>query len=155
MSKLSPAALILLFLIVTFGTGAVTWLFYGDLPPVPSSQPILLWVVAVICAIAGWWIRKILAGNHGVGLARGQVHPVSIARWLVVAQAVAVTGTVCGGLYTGICLFVVTQAHRLAAAAAEAPLTIAAALGGIAMAAAGVYLERGCATPPPTDATPA
>lgn len=155
MSRINPLALFFIFVIVFFGSATVTWLTFGNMQAVPGSLALLLWLVAAVCAVAGWWLRKVIQGQHGVGLARGQVHPMSIARWVVIAQAVAYSGIVCAGIYSGIVLYLVVEYARLSAASAELPITAIAALGGLAMTGAGWYLERGCLTPPPTDASPA
>ncbi|WBT08411.1 DUF3180 domain-containing protein [Corynebacterium sp. SCR221107] len=128
--------------------------YFGLLSAVPVSVAITLWVMAVLCLILGIRIKSRIEENK-IGLDRSQLNPLSAAMFLVIGKASAWTGAIFGGVYTGMGIYVLMQYKQLAAAADEAPVVIAAALGGIAMSVGGAFLERNCSVPPPTDGEPA
>src|SRR5690625_5605749 len=79
------------------------------------------------------------------------MNPMTIARFMVVGKASAWTGTIVGAAYLGIALYVVPMAGQIAAAQDDITGVVSSVLGGVAMAIAGLILERHCEVPPPTD----
>ena len=69
----------------------------------------------------------------------------------MIGKASAWTGAIIGGAYVGIGSYIVPRAGDLIAAGDDLPGVLASAFGGIALAVAGVYLERHCETPPPAE----
>lgn len=128
--------------------------FYGLLGPVPVTVAITLWAMAVLCVILAYRVKDRIDENR-IGMDRSQLNPLSAALFMVIGKASGWTGSIFGGVYLGMAAYVVSQIRQLSAAAEEAPVVIAAALGGMAMSAAGVWLERNCSVPPPTDGEPA
>lgn len=125
---------------------------YGRMFAIPATVSLSLWGMAVVCAVLALKVRAAKKDEaHGIGLDRSQLNPLTVANFLLVGKASAWTGTIVGAAYAGMCIYVVPRAGELVAAAADAPGTIASALGGAAMAVAGVVLERHCEVPPPTD----
>lgn len=154
MKNTSIASLVMTGIFVACVAAILTWGFYGEMPPTSLSASITLWLMAVLCLFLAWRIREKKA-RGAIGMDRSQLSPLQAAQYLVVAKASAWTGAAVGGAYVGMACYVVPRVTQLAAAAEDTPGVIASALGGIALCAAGIYLERHCETPPPTDAEPA
>lgn len=124
--------------------------FYGSLPPTSMGASVMLWILVLVCGVLAVRIRASKEENR-IGMDRSQLSPLAAAQYMVVAKASAWTGALVGGAYVGMALYVLPRAGDLVAAHDDAPGIILAALGGIALSAAGVFLERQCQTPPPTD----
>lgn len=135
--------------------GLIGWVtalgFYGDFPPIKPIASVLLWLFAVVCAVAGYVIRRRVAEGE-VGMDTSQLNPVTVAQWLALGQAVAWIGAILAGVYVGVGVYVLPQAAELVAAEQDVPGIIAGSLGAAAAAVAGVWLERGCEAPPPNAA---
>lgn len=139
---------------VALAAAILTWGFYGSLPSIPLMVAVTLWGLAVVC----WYLARKLRlqlDDGRLGQDRSQLNPMTAAQFLILGKASAWTGAIVGGAYVGMATYIVPNAAVLAAAAADLPGVIGAATGGIALAAAGVYLERNCHVPPPTDGAPA
>ncbi|WKD61962.1 hypothetical protein CCICO_09815 [Corynebacterium ciconiae DSM 44920] len=132
----------------------LTWGRYGSLVTVSATASVTLWVMALVCVIWGRRVRENLDHNN-IGMDRSQLNPTTAALWLVVAKASAWTGAIVGGWYVGMATFVLPKASSLAAAQNDLPGVVISAAAGVALAAAGIYLERGCTLPPPPDGEPA
>ncbi|QGU05555.1 DUF3180 domain-containing protein [Corynebacterium comes] len=131
----------------------LTWRFYGSMMTVPVTVSIFLWVMAAVCVYFAWKVRDQMAGGR-IGQDRSQLNPLTAAMFLVIGKASAWTGAIVGGVYLGIGSFIVPQIGELAAAGDDLPGVAASAVGGIALSAAGVYLERHCEAPPPAEGEP-
>ncbi|KQB86192.1 DUF3180 domain-containing protein [Corynebacterium lowii] len=125
-----------------------TWRFYGVLGAIPVTVSVTLWVMAVVCLYLALKVRSRRKDGR-IGMDRSQLNPVMVAQFLVVGKASAWTGSLVGGAYVGMGIYILPQAGRLVAAANDVPGVVASALGGIALAAAGVFLERNCEVSPP------
>lgn len=146
MKRTSVGALAGTYLFLLAATAILTWRFYGLLPPVPAAGALTVWLLVVV---VGTLI--VIRRRGDVGLDRTQLDPITVARMMVVGKASAWTGAVLGGIYSGVAGYVLAQAGNLVAAQNETPAVVAAALGSIALAVAGVVLERHCEAPPPLD----
>lgn len=132
----------------------LTWGFYGSFPSVPLMVAATLFGLAIVCGLLGRKVKDQLDSDH-IGQDRSQLNPMTVAQFLILGKASAWTGAIIGGAYVGMASYVIPNAGVLAAAANDLPGVIGAALGGIVLAAAGIYLERNCHVPPPTDGAPA
>lgn len=150
MQRTSIGALVALFAFLTAAMAMVTWRFYGSFPPLPAAGAATIWVLALVCVVCIFIVRRNLAEGW-IGLDRSQLDPITVARMMVVGKASAWTGTILGGLYAGIGVYVVPRVNELIAAEAETPIVLTGLLGSIVLAGAGVVLERNCETPPPPD----
>lgn len=128
----------------------LTWRFYGSMMTIPVTVSVTLWVMAAVCVFLALRVRD-RRENGGIGQDRSQLSPVTAAQYLVIGKASAWTGAIIGGAYVGMASYIVPRAGDLIAAADDLPGVLASALGGIALAVAGVFLERHCETPPPAD----
>ncbi|WIM86360.1 DUF3180 domain-containing protein [Candidatus Mycobacterium wuenschmannii] len=119
--------------------------------------PITVWtglsLLAVAAAEAGWGrhVRaKIAAGE--IGDAPGWIHPLSVARSLVVAQASAWVGALALGWWVGVLVYLLPRRAWLRVAAQDTTGTAVAALSALALVAAGLWLQHCCRSPgDPTD----
>lgn len=134
-------------------TAILTWRFYGSMTTIPVTVSVTLWAMTAICVFLAWRVRD-RKDDHGIGQDRSQLSPLTVAQYLVIGKASAWTGSIIGGVYTGMASYILPRADELIAAADDLPGVLASALGGIALAVAGVYLERHCETPPPAEGEP-
>ncbi|AKK09742.1 DUF3180 domain-containing protein [Corynebacterium testudinoris] len=128
----------------------LTWGFYGSMTAIPVTVSITLWALAALCLFLGWKVRSRLDEGR-IGQDRSQLNPVTAAQFLVLAKASAWTGAILGGGYLGMASYILPRVDQLVAASEDLPGVLASALGGLALSAAGLYLERHCETPPPSD----
>ena len=138
--------------VALFGAAAALILvrrFYGLLESLSMVVPMSLWIVAAACGMLAWMVRKRRADGQ-VGLDRSQLNPMMVANLMLMGKASAWTGALCGGAYAGALAFVVTKLSVLAAAGQDFPALLSGALGGAALAVAGVVLERACEVSPPS-----
>ncbi|MEK0372647.1 DUF3180 domain-containing protein [Corynebacterium mastitidis] len=148
MKQTSLKALILTGAFVAALAAIATWRFYGVLAPIPVTVSVTLWVLAVVCLYLAAKVRARRKEGR-IGLDRSQLNPVLVAQFMVLGKASAWTGALLGGAYAGMALYVAPRIGRLAAAGDDLPGVAASALGGLALAAAGVFLERSCQVSPP------
>ena len=124
--------------------------------------PITLWtgasLLGVAVAVAGWgfFVRaRIRDGDIGVGA--GRLHPLAVARSVVIAKASAWVGSVVFGWWLAVLAYVLPRRSTLRVAAADTPGSVAAALCALAMVVAALWLQHCCKSPEdqPPDADPA
>lgn len=153
MARTSIVALLASGAFVAAAMAILTWGFYGSMMSIPVAVSVTLWLMTVVCVYLGLKMRERRKDGR-IGLDRSQLNPVAAAQYLIVGKASAWTGAIIGGAYVGIATYVIPQAGNLLAAAEDLPGVVASAVGGIALAAAGVFLERNCEVPPPAAAEP-
>ena len=144
MTQTSLGALIGTGVFFAAAAAILTTRFYGSMLQIPVTVSATLWLMAVICVALTWKVDQATEDEHGIGLDNSQLNP-------MVGKASAWTGAIVGGIYAGIAVYVIPNAGTLTAASDDLVGVIASALGGLAMAAAGLRLERHCETPPPPD----
>lgn len=121
-------------------------LLYRYFPPLTVLTGMSLLVVAVAEALWGRSIRaKIDDGKIGDG--PGRIHPLAVARTVVIAKASAWVGAVVFGAWVGIVVYLVPKRSEMAVAADDTAGAVVAALCGLALAAAGVWLQHCCRSP--------
>ncbi|MCG7595327.1 DUF3180 domain-containing protein [Mycobacterium sp. PSTR-4-N] len=124
--------------------------------------PITVWtgmsLLGVAIALAGWgfYVRaRIRDGEIGVG--RGRLHPLAVARSVLIAKAAAWMGAVVLGWWVAVSVYVLPRRDALRVAAADSPGAVVAALCALALVAAALWLQHCCRSPDdaPPDADPA
>ncbi len=139
-------------LFVLAGEAIVTPSFYGSVYAIPVSVSFTLWIMAAICVGLTLKVRGAKAeGTHGIGLDNSQLNPMTVANFMLLGKASAWTGTIVGSAYGGIGIYVLAHLGQLSAASEDLPGVIACVTGGLALAVAGLVLERNCEVPPPPD----
>lgn len=115
--------------------------------------PITLWtglsLLGVAAAVAAWGVTvraKIRAGEIGDG--PGRLHPLAVARSVVIAKASTWVGAPVFGWWVGIFVQILPQRGALRAAGEDAAGVVVAAASALALMAAGLWLQHCCKSPP-------
>lgn len=120
---------------------------YGSLPSVPTVAGLPLFVLAGLEAVAALIVRRRI-GRREVGSGLHDLHPMTVARAMVLAKASAIVGAVLAGGWLGLLIYLVPQQGSLAAARADLGGTIFGLVASVLLTAAAVWLERECEVPP-------
>lgn len=123
------------------------YLRYGAFPPITITMGAVVIALAAVCAGVAWWIRSALAHNR-IGMDRSQLNPVSVAWAAAVGGASAYFGAITAGAALGLEIYLLPRVTTLAAAAEDQPGVLLLVAGGLALTAAGIWLERSCLLPP-------
>ncbi|MGW5074579.1 DUF3180 domain-containing protein [Rhodococcus sp. NPDC004095] len=127
-----------------------TWLlvrtFYGSLPPISMFAGASLYPVALIEVVLAFVIRSRVE-DHRIGTDRHQLHPITAARAVALAKASALVGAASAGVWLGLLLFLLPERAEVDAAAQDTTGTLVGLVGGVALAAAAMWLEHCCKTP--------
>ncbi|MHC9295551.1 DUF3180 domain-containing protein [Mycobacterium sp. LTG2003] len=114
--------------------------------------PITLWtglsLLAVAIAEAGWafYVRaKINDGEIGVG--GGRLHPLTVARSVVIAKASAWVGALVAGWWIGVLVYLLPRRATIRVAGEDTPGVVVAAVSALALAVAGLWLQHCCKSP--------
>ncbi|MGE2732561.1 DUF3180 domain-containing protein [Mycolicibacterium vaccae] len=114
--------------------------------------PITLWtgvsLLGVAVAVAGWgfYVRaRIRDGQIGVGVDR--LHPLAVARSVVIAKASAWMGGVVLGWWVGVAVYLLPRRGQLRVAAEDSPGVVVAALCALALVIAALWLQHCCKSP--------
>lgn len=124
--------------------------FYGAMTAIGMSASLPLWIVAAVCLFVAHMVRK-RREEGKIGLDRSQLNPMMAANFLLLGKASAWAGAVSAGLFGGLLIYIAPRLDVLAAAQGDLPGAISGALGGLALAVAGIVLERSCEVSPPTE----
>lgn len=114
--------------------------------------PITVWtglsLLAVAVAEAPWarYVRaKITDGEIGSGA--GRLHPLAVARSLMVAKASAWVGALMLGWWVGVLVYFLPRRSWLRAAAEDTSGTVVAAVSALALVVAALWLQHCCKSP--------
>jgi len=124
----------------------VTSRTFGSFPPITVLTGVSLLVVAV--AEAGWafYVRgKIGDGKIGVGA--GRLHPLAVARAVMIAKASAWVGALALGWWLGVSAFFLPKRTVLRVAAEGSAGAVVAAASALALVVAALWLEHCCTSP--------
>jgi Protein of unknown function (DUF3180) len=119
---------------------------YRWFPPLTVLTGLSLLLVGA--AEAGWafYIRaKINAGEIGPG--RGRVHPLAVARSVVIAQASAWMGAVVLGWWVGVIVYLLPRRSVMRVAGEDTAGAIVAALSALALVIGALWLQHCCKSP--------
>jgi hypothetical protein len=121
--------------------------------------PITLWtgvsLLAVAIALAGWafYVRaKISDGEIGVG--PGWLHPLAVARSVLIAKAAAWVGALVLGWWLGVLVYLLPRRSTLRVAGEDTAGAAVAAGCALALVVAALWLQHCCKSPqePPDNA---
>jgi hypothetical protein len=136
-------------LAMTAMTGLLGWFVIdmrtGDLLSLPYLAP----VTATLIALFELGLARVVR-DQVRGRSKGRaMHPLQVARALVLAKASSATGALLTGLYGGLLVWFVHDGLRVARSnATVAAFSVAACL---VLVVAALLLERACRTPEPPD----
>jgi hypothetical protein len=124
---------------------------YRYFPPITMWTGLSLLAVAAIEAAWAASVRaKIRDGEIGVG--GGRLHPLTVARSVVVAKASAWVGALMLGWWIGVLAYLLPRRTELRVAGADTPGALVAAISALALVVAGLWLQHCCKSPgEPTD----
>ena len=115
--------------------------------------PITIWtgssLLVVAAAVFGWafYVRsKINDGEIGDG--PGWLHPLSVARSVVVAKASAWVGAVVFGWWVAVLVFLLPRRATLRVAGEDTAGAVVAAVSALALVVAALWLQHCCKSPP-------
>ncbi|AOS90553.2 hypothetical protein AN480_02300 [Mycobacterium intracellulare subsp. chimaera] len=119
---------------------------YRWFPPITVLTGLSLLAVAIGEALWARYVRaKIADGEIGPG--RGRLHPLAVARSLMVAKASAWVGALMlGALMLGLVYFLPRRSW-LRAAAEDTTGTVVAAISALALVVAALWLQHCCKSP--------
>ena len=118
-----------------------------------SFPPITIWtglsLLAVAAAEFGWafYVRSKINACE-IGDARGWLHPLAVARSVVVAKASAWMGALVFGWWLGVLAFLLPRRGAYRVAAADTPGAMVAAASALALVLAALWLQHCCKSPP-------
>ncbi len=120
---------------------------YRWFPPITKWTGLSLLAVAIAEALWARYVRvKINDGEIGSG--PGWLHPLTVARSVVVAKASAWVGALVLGWWVGVLVFLMPRRPLLRAAAEDTAGTVVAAVSALALVVAALWLQHCCKSPP-------
>jgi hypothetical protein len=136
------------------GVAILTWLLmrilYHYFPPITMWTGLSLLAVAAI--EAGWAVSvRAKIGDGQIGVGGGRLHPLTVARSVVVAKASAWVGALMLGWWTGVLIFLLLRRGEQVAGS-FIPGAVVAAVSALTLVVAAVWLQHCCKSPgDPTD----
>jgi hypothetical protein len=144
----NPATLIVAALV----SASVAWFMISEWYSVifPKQLP---WIPALTLGLLALF-EVVVANNTRARIARKPgrppVEPLLVARYVMLAKASSLAGSIFAGFTAGLVLWLFTEL-RLAAAGKDLPAAIAALVTSLALIAAALWLEHSCRVPKQPD----
>ncbi|MDT5155599.1 MAG: hypothetical protein QOI01_7332 [Mycobacterium sp.] len=131
----------------------VVSLSYRWFPPITEWTGLSLLVVGAAEAGWGFHVRSKI-GEGRIGDASGWLHPLAVARAVMIAKASAWVGALALGWWLGVLVYVLPKRGVLRVAAADSAGAVVAALSALALVIGALWLQHCCKSPdePPEDA---
>ena len=153
MKPLRPVVLILITLVtglLSWG-GSRLWNSVGTLPGVPAAAPIVLAIIAVVLVATAVSLRsRLRAQRERVPGAKG-VDPLAAARSVVLGQASALVAALVTGVYGGMGVFLGSMWDSVPGRHGQVVTAGLAVAAGIAVIAAGLWIQHICRLPDDPD----
>lgn len=132
-------------------SAAIAFLFirqyFGDIPDFTWLGGITMAGLAVLEGIAAYDTRARIERRPRAGA----LNPLLVARLAVLAKASSLAGAIFAGAYGGVAAWALSERDRLMAADRNLPPALAGLVGGLALVAAALLLERACRVPAQPD----
>lgn len=121
-------------------------LTYRWFPPITLLTGVSLLAVAI--AEAGWafYVRSKIADGE-IGDAPGWLHPLAVARAVVIAKASAWVGAVVLGWWAGVLVYLLPRRGTLRVAGEDTAGAVVAAVCALALVVAALWLQHCCKSP--------
>lgn len=116
-------------------------------PRITAWTGISLLAVAAAEALWARYVRTKISGCE-IGPGAGRLHPLAVARSVVVAKASAWVGALMLGLWIGVLGYLLPRRSWLRVAAEDTTGTVVAAVSALALLVAGLWLQHCCKSPP-------
>ncbi|MGB3484611.1 MAG: DUF3180 domain-containing protein [Mycobacterium sp.] len=128
-------------------------MLYRYFPPLTLWTGLSLAAVGLAEAVWGFQIRrKINDGEIGVG--GGRLHPLAVARSVVIAKASAWMGAVVLGWWIAVLAYLIPRRATLQVAGEDTTGAVVAALCALVLVVAALWLQHCCKSPPDLSAEP-
>ena len=128
-------------------------LLYRYFPPITVWTGVSL--LAVALAEAGWafYVRTKI-NNNEIGDARGWLHPLAVARSVLIAKASAWVGALVFGWWIAVLVYLLPRRGTLRVAGEDTAGVVVAAVCALALVVAALWLQHCCKSPqePPDNA---
>ncbi|MGV0626042.1 DUF3180 domain-containing protein [Mycolicibacter minnesotensis] len=121
-------------------------LLYRWFPPITAWTGISLLAVAAVEAAWGRYVRSKIDGAM-IGAGAGRLHPLAVARTVVVAKASAWMGATVLGFWVGVLGYLLQRRSELLVAAADTGGAVVAAASALALLIAALWLQHCCTAP--------
>ena len=128
-------------------------LVYRYFPPIDVWTGVSLLAFAI--GEAGWAFYVRAKINNGeIGDARGWLHPLAVARSVLIAQASAWVGALVFGWWIAVLVYLLPRRGTLRVAGEDTAGTVVAAVCALALVVAALWLQHCCKSPqePPDNA---
>jgi Protein of unknown function (DUF3180) len=142
----SPATLT----VAGLAAAALAWLlvsgFYGDFPALSFLPSAILAALAVLEGFLAFNTKARIERRPG----HGPLDPLAVARYVVLAKASSLAGSIFAGFYAGVLVWLLAERYRSEATSAishDIPRAIAGLVTSLALVAAALWLERSCRVP--------
>jgi hypothetical protein len=126
---------------------AVAWVlvsnYYGDIPKIPWLPAFTVFAIAIGEGVLARTTKARIDRRPGAA----PVEPLAVARYVVLAKASSLAGSIFAGFYVGLLVWLLAQRGRLTAASADIAPTAAGAVAALALITAALWLERACRVP--------
>ena len=121
-------------------------LLYRWFPPITVWTGLSLLAVAIGEVLWARYVRtKINDGEIGAG--PGRLHPLAVARSVMVAKASAWVGALALGWWVGVLVYFLPRRSWLRVAAEDTTGTVVAAVSALALVVAALWLQHCCKSP--------
>jgi len=128
-------------------------MLYRYFPPITVWTGVSLLAVAI--AEAGWafYVRAKINDNE-IGDARGWLHPLAVARSVLIAKASAWVGALVFGWWIAVLVYLLPRRGTLRVAGEDTAGAVVAAVCALALVVAALWLQHCCKSPqePPENA---
>lgn len=121
-------------------------MLYQWFPPITLFTGISLLVVAAAEAVWGFYVRAKIS-NGQIGDVAGWLHPLAVARTVMVAKASAWVGALMLGWWVGVLAYLVPKRAALRVADHDTAGAAVAAVSALALIAAALWLQHCCEKP--------
>lgn len=131
----------------------VVVLLYRYFPPIDVWTGVSL--LAVAAAEAGWAFYVRAKINDGeIGDARGWLHPLAVARSVMIAKASAWVGALALGWWVAVLIYLLPRRGTLRVAGEDTAGAVVASVSALALVVAALWLQHCCKSPqePPDNA---
>lgn len=125
-------------------------LLYRWFPPITLWTGVSLLAVAVVEAGWGQLVRSRIADGQ-VGIGAGRLHPLAVARSVVIAKASAWVGALVLGWWVGVLGYLLPRRDTMRIAGEDTTGAVVAAFCALALLAAGLWLQHCCKSPEDSD----
>lgn len=131
----------------------VVSLSYRWFPPITVWTGLSLLVVGAAEATWGFHVRSKIAEGR-IGDAPGWLHPLAVARAVMISKASAWVGALALGWWLGLLVYVLPKRGVLSVAGEDSPGALVAAASALALVLGALWLQHCCKSPdePPWDA---